>query len=79
VSPGALYSSGLIAAGGIVGLAGMVIKVMEAKRWLPENSIAWGPRLIPGLANSNILSVIMFGLLGYSLYYFARKPLQTEK
>ncbi|MGE5323388.1 MAG: OPT/YSL family transporter, partial [Actinomycetota bacterium] len=79
VSPGALYSSGLIAAGGIVGLAGMVIKVMEAKRWLPENSIAWGPRLIPSLANSNILSVIMFGLLGYSLYYFARKPLQGEK
>ena len=78
VSPGALYSSGLIAAGGIVGLAGMVIKVMEAKGWLPENSIAWGQK-IPALANSNVLAVIMFGVLAYSLYYFARKPLQGEK
>jgi putative OPT family oligopeptide transporter len=78
VSPGALYSSGLIAAGGIVGLVGMVIKVMESKHWLPDNSIAWGDK-IPALANSNIVAVIMFGLLGYSLYHFARKPLQGEK
>jgi len=78
VSPGALYSSGLIAAGGIVGLAGMVIKVMEAKHWLPENSIAWGQK-IPALANSNILAVIMFGVLAYTLYHFARKPLEGEK
>jgi uncharacterized oligopeptide transporter (OPT) family protein len=78
VSPGALYSSGLIAAGGIVGLIGMVIKVMESKHWLPDNSIAWGDK-IPALANSNIVAVIMFGLLGYSLYHFARKPLQGEK
>ena len=78
VSPGSLYSSGLIAAGGIVGLAGMVIKVMEAKHWLPENSIAWGQK-IPALANSNVLAVIMFGVLAYSLYHFARKPLEGEK
>ncbi len=78
VSPGSLYSSGLIAAGGIVGLAGMIIKVAEAKHWLPENSIAWGQK-IPALANSNILSVIMFGVLAYSLYHFARKPLEGDK
>jgi putative OPT family oligopeptide transporter len=78
VSPGALYSSGLIAAGGIVGLAGMVIKVMEAKGWLPENSIAWGQK-IPALANNNLLAVVMFGLLGFSLYHFARKSLRGEK
>jgi len=78
VSPGSLYSSGLIAAGGIVGLAGMVIKVAEAKHWLPENSIAWGQK-IPALANNNILAVIMFGLLAYSLFHFARKPLASEK
>src|ERR1700739_1860867 len=74
VSPGSLYSSGLIAAGGIVGLAGMVIKVMEAKHWVPEGAISWGQK-IPFLANSNILSVIMFALLAFSLFYFARKPL----
>jgi putative OPT family oligopeptide transporter len=78
VSPGSLYSSGLIAAGGIVGLAGMVIKVAEAKHWLPENSIAWGQK-IPALANNNVVAVIMFGLLAYSLFHFARKPLESEK
>ncbi len=78
VSPGSLYSSGLIAAGGIVGLAGMVIKVAEAKHWLPENSIAWGQK-IPALANNNVVAVIMFGLLAYSLFHFARKPLEAEK
>lgn len=78
VSPGALYSSGLIAAGGIVGLAGMVIKVMEAKHWIREGAISWGQN-IPALANSNVLSVIMFGLLAFSLYHFARKPLGGEK
>ncbi|HEY6271538.1 MAG TPA: oligopeptide transporter, OPT family [Terriglobales bacterium] len=78
VSPGSLYSSGLIAAGGIVGLAGMVIKVMEAKHWIPEGAISWGQK-IPILANSNILSVIMFGLLAFSLYHFARKPLGDKQ
>jgi len=55
-----------------------VIKVMEAKHWLPENSIAWGQK-IPALANSNILAVIMFGVLAYTLYHFARKPLEGDK
>jgi putative OPT family oligopeptide transporter len=82
VSPGSLYSSGLIAAGGIVGLLGMVIKVAEGWHWLPENAMAWGPKLhfIADHANfGNILAVIMFGLLAASLYHFARKPLEGEK
>jgi putative OPT family oligopeptide transporter len=81
VSPGSLYSSGLIAAGGIVGLVGMVIKVCEGKHWLPDNSISWGPKVgfIANHANfANILAVIMFVLLGASLYHFARKPLDSE-
>jgi putative OPT family oligopeptide transporter len=82
VSPGSLYSSGLIAAGGIVGLLGMVIKVLEGRHWLPDNAIAWGPKL-GFIANheifANILAVIMFGLLAASLYHFARKPLEGEK
>ena len=81
VSPGSLYSSGLIAAGGIVGLVGMVIKVCEGKHWLPDNSISWGPK-VGFIANNptfaNILAVIMFVLLGASLYHFARKPLDSE-
>jgi putative OPT family oligopeptide transporter len=78
VSPGSLYSSGLIAAGGIVGLAGMVIKVMETRHWIPAGAVAWGQK-IPFLANSNLLSVIMFGLLAFSLFYFARKPLGDKR
>jgi putative OPT family oligopeptide transporter len=82
VSPGALYSSGLIAAGGIVGLLGMIIKVCEDKHILPKDSITWGPKLhfIADHANfANILAVIMFGVLAYSLYHYARKPLDSEK
>jgi hypothetical protein len=82
VSPGSLYSSGLIAAGGIVGLLGMFIKICEDKHWLPQNSISWGPKLhfIADHADfANILAVIMFGVLAYSLYHFASKPLEGEK
>ena len=82
VSPGSLYASGLIAAGGIVGLLGIGIKLLESLpvgsfAKLPENSIAWGLR-IPLLASgtfATILSVIMFVVLAFSLYHFARKPL----
>jgi putative OPT family oligopeptide transporter len=82
VSPGSLYASGLIAAGGIVGLLGIAVKLMETQGWLPENSIAWGTKLSfmgdhPVFAN--IFGVIMFGLLAFSLFYFARKPLEVEK
>ncbi|HEX4606529.1 MAG TPA: oligopeptide transporter, OPT family [Candidatus Angelobacter sp.] len=82
VSPGSLYASGLIAAGGIVGLLGIAVKLMETQGWLPENSIAWGTKLSfmgdhPVFAN--IFGVIMFGLLAFSLFYFARKPLEMEK
>ena len=70
ISPGSLYASGLIAAGGIVGLLGVVIKLYEAAT----------ERSIPRFAETNPLhhdwvSVLMFGMLAFSLYYFARKPL----
>jgi hypothetical protein len=56
----------------------MVIKVAEAKHWLPEGAISWGQK-IPFLANSNLVSVIMFGVLAFSLYHFASKPLEGDK
>ncbi len=86
VSPGSLFASGLIAAGGIVGLLGIGIKLLEnlpprsfAK--LPENAIAWGAKipLLAGGLFANILSVIMFGVLAFGLYHFARKPLDEGK
>jgi putative OPT family oligopeptide transporter len=73
ISPGSLYASGLIAAGGIVGLMGVCIKLYEAAM----------ERTFPRFSDHNPLhhdwvSVIMFALLAFSLYYFARKPLKTE-
>ena len=82
VSPGSLYASGLIAAGGVVGLLGIAIKVAESWDWLPENSIGWGSKL-SFIANNpvlgNIIGVGMFVLLAYSLFHFARKPLESGK
>jgi putative OPT family oligopeptide transporter len=74
ISPGALYASGLIAAGGIVGLLGVATKLYESAT----------ERTIPRFSEHNPLhhdwiSVLMFVLLAYSLYYFARKPLNQSK
>ena len=81
VSPGSLFASGLIAAGGIVGLLGIGLKLLEATGKVPENAFAWGSRipLLAGGTFANILSVIMFVVLAYGLYHFARKPLDDRK
>ncbi len=71
ISPGSLYASGLIAAGGVVGLLGVVLKLYEA---------ATGNTALPSLPHTLLynagVSVLMFALLAFSLWYFARKPLQ---
>jgi putative OPT family oligopeptide transporter len=68
ISPGSLYASGLIAAGGIVGLLGVGLKLVEP---FGQNIL----QLHVGFMNHDWVAVLMFVLLGYSLYYFARKPL----
>jgi putative OPT family oligopeptide transporter len=79
VSPGSLYASGLIAAGGIVGLLGVCARLAEGLsesrgghwqlfRFSPDNPL-----------HHDWIGVIMFALLAYSLYYFARKPLDQPK
>ena len=78
ISPGSLYASGLIAAGGIVGLIGVCIKLLEG---LSEQH--GGHWQLWRFSDHNPLhhdwvSVLMFALLAFSLYYFARKPLKTE-
>jgi len=76
ISPGSLYASGLIAAGGIVGLIGVCVKLYEAAT---EKSI---PRFPTSFSAHSPLhdttSIVMFALLAFSLYYFARKPLDTQ-
>ncbi|MCL2660043.1 MAG: oligopeptide transporter, OPT family [Acidobacteriaceae bacterium] len=74
ISSGSLYASGLIAAGGIVGLLGVGVKIYE-QHW---------DKTFPRFSTLNPLyhdwvSVLMFGLLAFSLCYFARKPLNQSK
>lgn len=73
VSPGSLYASGLIAAGGIVGLLGVVLKLYEAAA--DKEDVLLFPATNP--LHHDWVSVLMFALLAFSLYYFARKPLDS--
>jgi len=89
-SPGALYSSGLIAAGGVFGLLGIIINLFQDPEisnnvphwltatlrlpWRPD-LFAFGPKIMGPLASSNVFGIFMFALLGASLFYFARKKL----
>jgi len=79
VSPGSLFASGLIAAGGVLGLIAIVINVLGDPelgiKVIPPGVLAFGPKIAPGLATSNLFAVAMFALLAYSLYHFARKKL----
>ncbi len=72
ISSGALFASGLIAAGGIAGLIGVALKALEAT-YYDNRDLLNVPHTF--LDNSWV-SVIAFGLLAFSLYYFARKPLK---
>ena len=89
-SPGALFSSGLIAAGGVFGLLGIIINLFQdpeisnnVPHWLTESlRLPWradlfsfGPKLLGPLATSNLFGLIMFLALAASLFYFARKKL----
>jgi uncharacterized oligopeptide transporter (OPT) family protein len=73
VSPGSLYASGLIAAGGIVGLLGIGIKLLESTGTIREGALVFEFTKNPVVGN--VISVIAFAALMYSLYHFARKPL----
>jgi uncharacterized oligopeptide transporter (OPT) family protein len=74
ISSGSLFASGLIAAGGIMGLVGVCVKLYEAAT----------DRTIPRFAATNPLhrdwiSVLAFAALAFSLFYFARKPLESSE
>ncbi len=74
ISSGSLLASGLIAAGGIMGLLGVMLQVYQD---LFHHTM-------PHFATTNPfykdwVSVVAFAMLGYSLYYFAKKPMNSEK
>jgi uncharacterized oligopeptide transporter (OPT) family protein len=89
-SPGALYASGLIAAGGVFGLLGIIINLLQdpeisthTPQWLTSllhlpwraDLFAFGPKIFGSLATSNLFGLFMFLLLAASLFHFARKKL----
>ena len=74
ISPGSLYASGLIAAGGIVGLVGVCLKLYETKM---DQSVPRFPLTNP--LHRDWVSVAAFAALAFSLYYFARKPLAAAE
>jgi putative OPT family oligopeptide transporter len=89
-SPGALYSSGLIAAGGVFGLLGIIINLLQDPEisnhvphwfsfllrlpWRPD-LFSFGPKILGSLAANNLFGLLVFILLAASLFYFARKKL----
>ena len=78
ISPGSLFASGLIAAGGITGLIGVAVAAMES--FSEERGGNWHLwRFHEGNPlDHDPVSIVMFGLLAFSLYYFARKPLDMK-
>ena len=78
VSPGSLFASGLIAAGGLVGLLGVATRLLEG-----VSESRGGNWQLPRFSETNPLhhdpvAVLMFALLAGALYYFARTPLKER-
>lgn len=78
VSPGSLFASGLIAAGGVVGLLGVGIRVIENASEQQGGHWQFWRFSEHNPLHYDLVSVIMFGLLAFSLHYFARKPFKNE-
>jgi uncharacterized oligopeptide transporter (OPT) family protein len=84
VSPGSLYASGLIAAGGVVGLFGVAMKGLEKWPWFTRQMEAMHLRTADYLKFSETnplhhewISWLMFAALAASAFYFARKPIDS--
>ena len=80
IGSGPLYASGLIAGGGIFGLLGIVLALLQDQEFryhiFPQGLFQIGPKILGGLAGSNALGVGMFLLLCATQFFFARKKLE---
>jgi hypothetical protein len=92
VSPGSLYASGLIAAGGVFGLLAIVINLLQDQElsqhaphwmvrglhlpWSPELFTGWGEKYLPNLHQAQGFGVLLFAGLAVSLFVSARKKLK---
>ena len=79
IGPGSLFASGLIAGGGIFGLFGIVIALLEDQEFpyhiFRAGQFQIGPKIVGSLADSNVFAVLLFVLLAASQFYFARKKM----
>jgi hypothetical protein len=93
VSPGSLYASGLIAAGGVFGLLAIIINLLQDPELSPHvphwiaavlrlpwsaDAFAWGTKFMPRLSQSPELGVALFALLAISLFISARQKLKQS-
>ncbi len=83
--PRALFASGLIAAGGIVGPSGHRRaprghgKEIDDLALLVPRRTGTGSEKPSGLNQNPVIAMLVFAALGFSLFYFARKPLGDSK
>ncbi len=94
VSPGALYSSGLIAAGGVFGLLAIILNLLQDSElsthiphwmarglglpWSPTLFTSFGTRFVPNLEQAQWFGVLLFVALAATLFYSARKKLKQS-
>lgn len=78
VSSGSLYASGLIAGGGIFGLAAIGVALLEQADILPDGVFEIGPSILGWLSAEPLFGVAVFLGLAASLYYIARKPIENK-
>jgi len=94
VSPGSLYASGLIAAGGVFGLLAIILNLFEdpelsrhVPAWLvsllhlpwPEDTFAFGQKWMPRFSQNHGVGVLFFALLALSLFLSARSKLKQSE
>ncbi|MBZ5694147.1 MAG: oligopeptide transporter, OPT family [Acidobacteriia bacterium] len=93
VSPGSLYSSGLIAAGGVFGLLAIILNLLQdpelskaVPHWLAAllrlpwsgGMFAFGQKFMPFASQNPWLGVILFVALAITLFVSARKKLKQS-
>jgi hypothetical protein len=92
VSPGSLYSSGLIAAGGVFGLLAIVLNLLQDEElsnhvphwlgallrlpWRDDLFNGFAKRHMPHLSASPEFGVLLFVLLAATLFFSARRKLK---
>jgi hypothetical protein len=79
VGPGPLYASGLIAGGGVFGLLGIVVALLEDQEFryhiFRPGLFQFGPKITGAWSSSDLFAVVMFLALAASQFYFARKKM----